>query len=190
MLEESVAKSCQRSGVTTTRSSRLATLHRRAAFVLAVAAVACGGAAPAQPSETQLYGLLLTATASMTRDLATSAPAVAATLTVKNASDTTGRIYWAECPSNGPLVVFAYANGSTTPKWNSTDAYRRVACFLVRYYADIAPGRTWQHTITMPVSDILADSLPAGRYRLTGSAKWLEPGFPQELSLGELELTR
>ena len=175
MLEEpKFAKLCPAWGLKTTRSSRSAILHHRRAFSLAVAAVACGCAASVTaPPEASVHGMLLTASASMTRDSVTSAPAVAATLTVKNAADTTGRIYWAECPSNGPLVIFAYVHGSTTSTWNATDAYRRVSCFLVRYYADIAPGKTWQHTTTIPVRDILADSLAAGRYRLTGSAKGL-----------------
>ncbi len=152
-------------------------------------AVACSSSStPTAPYE--LYGMRLTATAELTHDSTTSAPAFAATLTVTNVADTTVRVFWAECPSNGPFVLFAYAPGKSTAVWDATDAYAKVNCFAVRHYADIPARQTWQHSVTVPTRDILGDSLPAGRYHLTGSAKWLEPGFPQELSLGDFDIVK
>lgn len=156
-------------------------------WVALSAAAACGGSSATSGPDLR-HGMTLTGSASLAQDSVSGTVAVVAILTVKNEADTTVRVYWAECPSNGPLVLYAYRRTTDTPVWNATDAYRRVACFLVRYYSEIGPHQTWHHTTTVPVRDILGDSLSPGGYHLTGSAKWLEPGFAGELVLGDLNL--
>lgn len=99
--------------------TRVAMVCESAALMLSMAVIACGGAAagtaPLQANQTKLHGMLLTGSAVLVRDSVTGARAVAATLTVKNEADTTGRILWGECPSSGPLILFAYSSDHTTP---------------------------------------------------------------------------
>lgn len=150
---------------------------------------ACSGTtAPSEPSEEQ-FGMEVTAAASLVQGSGPGiGPGVYVSLNLRNRADTTARIYWGECASTGPLVVRASRTGNSTPAWSSLDAYAKVICDLVRHYADVAPGQHWEYDRTIPVRDILGDSLAAGSYAFTASAQFLEPGFSNSISAGVLTL--
>jgi hypothetical protein len=154
-----------------------------AGFVLG----ACGSETSVAP--TAQNGMVLSSSAQLVSDAA-GRTTLAATLHVRNLSDTTARVFHGEAPCIPPLVITAYSTGSTTRVWNATEAYRNVYCYAIRYTVAIPPGQTWEYRISTPVVDVLGDSLPAGAYRFTGSAKWLEPGFPVDLELGVFALKR
>jgi hypothetical protein len=148
---------------------------------------ACGSGTSVAP--TAQHGMVLGSSAQLVSD-ASGRTTLAATLQVRNVSDTTARVFHGEAPCIPALVITAYSTGSTTRVWNATEAYRNVYCYAIRYTVAIPPGQTWEYRISTPVVDILGDSLPAGAYRFTGSAKWLEPGFPVDLELGVFALKR
>lgn len=157
------------------------------AYAALVAAAACGGSGETTgPLE---HGMRLTAVASLQQDSA-GTMFVDGVLTLTNKADSTIRIAWGECPSNGPLIVSASPVAQPQSTWNATAAYRDVNCFLTLFYFDLSPGQTWRHDTKIPVRDILGDSLAAGVYTFTGSAAALEPGFSQDLPMGELTLNR
>jgi hypothetical protein len=70
------------------------------------------------------------------------------------------------------------------------DAYSKVNCIADLHYAYLAPAETWTYQRLVPVADILGDSLPNGTYEFSTSSAWLEPGFPDEISAGDLVLSR
>lgn len=168
----------------TRTGGRLAAL---AVFLGLLGATACSSTPTAPPSNQ--FGMELTAASSLVDNAGPGVgPGVELSLTVTNRADTTARIYWGDCASTGPLVVRVTRQGSSTPVWNSLDAYAKVICDLVRHYADVAPGQQWEYDRTIPVRDILGDSLPAGSYTFTASAQFLEPGFSSSIPAGVLAL--
>ena len=131
----------------------------------------------------------LTASASLTRGSDATA-IVAATLHVTNLADSSQRVWYGDAPCVPPLLVQIRDATGARVIWNAVDAYRSTFCYADRHYADIAPGQTWDYRLNIPVKDILGDSLPRATYTVTGSAKWLEPGFATELALGKLLIER
>jgi hypothetical protein len=131
----------------------------------------------------------LTGSALLTRG-ADSSAFVAASLHVTNLADSTQRVWYGDAPCIPPLLVQIRDATGARAVWNAVDAYRDTFCHAVRHYVDIAPGQTWDYRLNIPVKDILGDSLPRATYVVTGSAKWLEPGFANELVLGQLLIER
>lgn len=117
-------------------------------------------------------------------------PAVLARLVVTNTADTSQRLLWTPCWTAGPIWLRAYLAGTTRVAWDSNIAYRSRACFLVLKYRDVSPGAKWEYVSTIPVQDILGDTLPSGVYSFTITASQLQPANRAELPAGELTLTR
>lgn len=156
-------------------------------IVLVSLALACSRA-PASTDPVKSF--TLSVLAALGADTALGRPAVIATLKVTNTADSTQRIAWAECPSNGPLTIRVHSRPGGPVVWNSVDAYSKVNCIADLHYVNLAPAETWTYQRLVPVADILGDSLPNGTYEFSTSSPWLEPGFPDEISAGDLVLSR
>jgi len=133
------------------------------------------------------HGMRLGASARLVHNAA--GDSVQTVLTVQNVADSTQSISWATCPSNGPVLLVAYkAGGNTSAAWDSQDAYSKVICAAIAQSEALAPGETWQYEFAVPVATILGDSLAPGPYSFDVSAKYLSPGFPEEIPVGTLSL--
>lgn len=121
-------------------------------------------------------------------------PAVLLTLSITNAGTAPVEISYTGCPLGNPIRLRVYpstqAGSGTTPTlWDSMLAYKDTPCSLVGAKVGIAPGTTTTLSRTIPISDILGDSLKAGQYDLLVSAAFSQPTISQDLLRNFLTLS-
>lgn len=116
---------------------------------------------------------------------------IEATLTVTNNNDErVGILIARDCPFS--IFVYreearrdaAYVAGE--PDWASSEG-----CVLEMTAVRFAPGESRQFTVTLPVSEVLGDSLADGRYYLTASVHLRDESYQSLLlAAGDVELRR
>lgn len=120
------------------------------------------------------------------------AAAVQTTLQVRNTDVAKARLEWDDCLATRPDHVRAYrvdsAGMTSGLAWDSFAAYAKSGCDLVGHFTVLDAGGLYAWSRTIPVRDILGDSLPAGRYAVTVEPNGLGPSPRPAIAVGTFDL--
>lgn len=156
-------------------------------LILLAGAAGCSAAASAPTSDNS--NLRETATASIIGTPAGAA--LQAVADIENVGGSRQSVIWgADCAGNGTLTLNVYrvSGSARTLVWTSAAVARLLGCPTRVYQDSLDPGQHAQLVFTMPVADILGDSIAAGAYTI-GVVAHTTPALDAEVPAGTLDLS-